>query len=221
MPDAPPAAPEPQRTRTARIAAVAVLVVLGAVIVGSAIRTVSSRPKIVREPVRSAIERFGIDRASDPRLPAPPIELRGLDGARVSLAEARGQVVFVNFWATWCPPCRDEMPSMVALGQDLSSRFPGRFKMIAVSVDEDLAAVRSYFAAPPFGGPPGAVAVAHDADQAVTRAYYAQARGFAPDLKFPETYIVDKTGRLVAYVVGPRNWADPAARAFLEALIRS
>jgi hypothetical protein len=93
--------------------------------------------------------------------------------------------------------------------------------MIAVSVDEDLAVVRSYFSSPPFAGPPGSLAIAHDADQTVTRAYYAQARGFAPDIKFPETYIVDKAGRLVAYVVGPRNWSDPAARAFLEALIRS
>jgi thiol-disulfide isomerase/thioredoxin len=184
-------------------------------------QTVASRPQLVREPVVSAIERFGIDRAKDPGLAAPPIELAALDGSRASLAAARGQVVFVNFWATWCPPCRDEMPSMVALGQDLASRYPGQFRMFAVTVDEDLADVRSYFAAPPFSGPPGAMTIAHDADQAVTRAYYAQARGFVPDLKFPETYIVDKAGRLVAYVVGPRDWSDPAARAFLEALIRS
>jgi hypothetical protein len=93
--------------------------------------------------------------------------------------------------------------------------------MLAVSVDDDLAAVRSFFAAPPFGGAPPGLAIARDAEQAVTRAYYTQARGFTPDLKFPETYIVDKSGRLVAYVVGPRDWSDPAARAFLEALIRS
>ncbi len=221
---APSPSPEPAPRPTsgkAKLVGVALAVVLGGVIIGSAIRTLQSRPEIVRQPVVSAIERFGIDRAKDPRLPAPPIELAALDGSRVSLAAARGQVVFVNFWATWCPPCRDEMPSMVALGQDLASRYPGQFKMIAVSVDEDLAAIRSYFTAPPFAGPPGALTIARDADQAVTRAYYAQARGFAPDIKFPETYIVDKAGRLVAYVVGPRDWSDPAARAFLEALIRS
>lgn len=110
---------------------------------------------------------------------------------------------------------------MVALGEELAARYPGRFKMIAVTVDEDLAVVRSFFAAPPFSGPPGALSIVQDTDQAVTKAYYAQARGFTPDLKFPETYIVDKAGRLVAYVVGPRDWSDPAARAFLEALIRS
>jgi thiol-disulfide isomerase/thioredoxin len=129
--------------------------------------------------------------------------------------------VFVNFWATWCPPCRDEMPSMISLGQQLAARYPGQFKMIAVSVDDDLADVRSYFAAPPFAGPPGGMTVVHDADKSVTKAYFTQARGFVPDLMFPETYIVDKTGRLVAYIVGPRDWSDPTARAFLEALIRS
>ncbi len=213
--------PAPSPSRRAKIAGAAVAAVLLGLFAWQTYQTVSSRPEIVREPVRNAVARFGIDRASDPRLPAPPIELATLDGSRVSLAAARGQVVFVNFWATWCPPCREEMPSMLALGQALASRFPGRFKMIAVTVDEDLAAVRSYFSAPPFSGPPPGLAVAHDADQAVTRAYYAQARGFAPDLKFPETYIVDKAGRLVAYVVGPRDWSDPAAREFLEALIRS
>ncbi len=211
----------PPSSRRAKIVGAAVAVVLLALFAWQTYETVSSRPKMVREPVVSAIERFGIDRAKDPRLPAPPIELATLDGAKVSLAAARGQVVFVNFWATWCPPCRDEMPSMVSLGQDLASRYPGQFKMIAVSVDEDLDQVRSYFTSPPFSGPPGTLAIAHDADQSVTRAYYAQARGFTPDIKFPETYIVDKAGRLVAYVVGPRDWSDPAARAFLEALIRS
>jgi thiol-disulfide isomerase/thioredoxin len=212
---------DPSPSRRAKVAGAAVAAVLLALFAWQTYETLSSRPKIVREPVRSPIERFGIDRANDPRLAAPPIELAALDGSKVSLAAARGQVVFVNFWATWCPPCRDEMPSMVALGQDLASRYPGQFKMIAVTVDEDLAAVRSYFAAPPFAGPPGSMAIAHDVDQTVTRAYYAQARGFVPDIKFPETYIVDKAGRLVAYVVGPRDWSDPAARAFLEALIRS
>jgi thiol-disulfide isomerase/thioredoxin len=211
----------PPSSRRAKIVGAAVAAVLLALFAWQTYETVSSRPKIVRERAVSAIERFGVDRAKDPRLPAPPIELTALDGSKVSLAAARGQVVFVNFWATWCPPCRDEMPSMVSLGQDLASRYPGQFKMIAVTVDEDLDAVRSYFTSPPFSGPPGTLAIAHDADQSVTRSYYAQARGFAPDIKFPETYIVDKAGRLVAYVVGPRDWSDPAARAFLEALIRS
>lgn len=152
--------------------------------------------------------------------PAPPLELEAI-GGRFSLAGARGKLVFVNFWATWCPPCRDEMPSMLRLGQELTERHPGRFKMVAISVDEGMDPVKEYFAAPPFAGAPRGVTVAFDADQTVTRAYYCTARGFCPDLKFPETYIVDRDGRLVAYVVGPRDWSHPAAKAFLEQLIGS
>jgi thiol-disulfide isomerase/thioredoxin len=158
---------------------------------------------------------FGIDRAD---VPAPPIETPTLGGGRFSLAATRGQVVFVNFWATWCAPCREEMPSMVRLGQELERAHPGRFKMVAVSVDEAAEPIGEFFAGPP---PPGLV-VALDPDQLVTRAYYCTARGRCPDsMKFPETYIVDGSGRLVAYVVGPRDWARPEARLFLERLLGS
>lgn len=205
----------------ARVAGVAAAVVLLALFGWQTYRTVSTRPEVVSRPSRSAIEEFGIDRARDPSAPAPALELGALDGSRFSLAALRGQVVFVNFWATWCPPCRDELPSMVRLGQELAARYPGQFRMVAVTVDEDLALVRDFFAAPPFKGAPEGLVIAHDADQSATRAYYCSARGVCPDLKFPETYIVDKAGRLVAYVVGPRDWAHPGAKAFLEALIRS
>ncbi len=222
MPGPKPEPAAPARSRGLRIAGVVAFAALAAVILATALQRPAPAPQPPPRPApQGPVERFGIDRAKDPSLPAPPIELRGLDGSRVSLADARGQVVFVNFWATWCPPCRDEMPSMVALGQQLAAAHPGQFKMIAVSVDDDLADVRKYFAAPPFAGPPGGMTVAHDADKSVTKAYFTQARGFVPDLMFPETYIVDKTGRLVAYIVGPRDWSDPTARAFLEALIRS
>jgi thiol-disulfide isomerase/thioredoxin len=217
----PEAGPSPKRASPARAAGVAVAVLLLALFAWQTWRTLSTRPTIVRQPSRSAVEEFGVDRARDPSAPAPAIELAALDGSRFSLASARGQVVFVNFWATWCPPCREEMPSMLRLARDLEARYPGRFKMVAVSVDEDLAAVRAYFGAPPFSGAPAGVTIAHDPDQAVTKAYYCTARGSCPDLKFPETYIVDKAGRLVAYVVGPRDWDHPGARQLLEALLRS
>ncbi len=205
----------------AKVAGAAAAAVLLALFAWQTYRTVSGRPEVVSRPSRSAIEEFGIDRARDPASPAPALELAALDGSRFSLASLRGQVVFVNFWATWCPPCREELPSMVQLGQELTARYPGQFRMVAVTVDEDLALVKDFFAAPPFSGAPAVLTIAHDADQSATKAYYCTARGVCPDIKFPETYIVDKAGRLVAYVVGPRDWAHPGARAFLEALIRS
>src|SRR6266542_3911399 len=97
---------------------------------------------------------------------ATPLDLVALDGSRLSLAALRGQVVFVNFWATWCPPCREEMPSMVRLGQELARRHPGKFAMVAVSVDDGWAPVREYFAAPPFFGAPSSLSVVLDDRQA-------------------------------------------------------
>jgi thiol-disulfide isomerase/thioredoxin len=172
-------------------------------------------------PPASAAEiaAFGIDRAA--AVPAPPLELVAMDGSRLSLAAMKGQVVFVNFWATWCPPCRAEMPSMLALGKELEARYPGKFRMVAVSVDEGWSPVKEFFQAPPYMGSTQGLTVALDADQRTTIAYYCAARGGCPDsYKFPETYIVGKDGRLVAYVVGPRNWSVPAARTFLEQIIR-
>ena len=176
--------------------------------------------RLVTQPAleRAAILGFGVDRTD---VPAPAIELEALDGSRFSLAQAKGQVVFVNFWATWCPPCREEMPSMLRLGRELEAKYPGKFRMVAVSVDESWSPVKEFFAAPPYFGKPG-LAVALDPEQVATRAYYCGARrGACPDLKFPESYIVDKEGRLVAFVVGPRDWSDPSARLLLESLIGS
>jgi thiol-disulfide isomerase/thioredoxin len=156
---------------------------------------------------------FGID-LSD--APAPPMAVQGPDGRPIVLTQFKGEVVFVNFWATWCPPCVEEMPSMVRLGQDLQRRYPNKFRMVAVSVDESWEEVTQFFG----GQPPPGLLVVRDPEQVATRAYYCTARGTCPDsLKFPETYIVDREGRLVAYIVGPRDWSDPAARMFLERLI--
>ena len=164
-----------------------------------------------------ALADFGIDLAN---APAPPLDLAAIDGSRFSLTAARGQVVFVNFWATWCPPCRAEMPTMLAMGRELERLHPGKFKMVAVSVDETWNPVNEFFAAPPYMGSTAGMTVALDPDQKATVAYYCAARGGCPDsYKFPESYIVDKAGRLVSYVVGPRNWSIPTARAYLEQLI--
>jgi thiol-disulfide isomerase/thioredoxin len=149
-------------------------------------------------------------------IPAPELGLETRDGRRLTLASLRGQVVFVNFWATWCPPCRDEMPSMLRLGRELSGRYPGRFTMLAVSVDEGWEPIGEFFG----GAVPPELVVALDRDQSATRAYYCSARGGCPrDFKFPETYVVDPSGRLVAFVVGPRNWSEEAPRRFFGRLL--
>jgi thiol-disulfide isomerase/thioredoxin len=215
MPDARSTGPETPRS-PARLAVIVAAVAAAVGIAGwQAYEALVARPAREADRARRAELVFGVDRAN---APAPPIELPTLDGGRFSLAASRGQVVFVNFWATWCPPCREEMPSMVRLGQELERAHPGKFRMVAVSVDDGWEPVGAYFRGPP---PPG-LAVSLDTDMLVTRAYYCAARGGCPDsYKFPETYIVDPTGRLVAYVVGPRDWSMPEARQFLERLIGS
>jgi thiol-disulfide isomerase/thioredoxin len=154
---------------------------------------------------------------------APPLVLPTIDGGRVDLAGLKGQVVFVNFWATWCPPCAKEMPSMVKLGRELTARHPGRFRMVAVSVDESSDLVRSFFKSPAQGGQlPAGVTVALDPEaRQVVRPWYCTGRGAcaADDVKFPESYIVDRSGRIAAYVIGDMDWSEPSARVFLEQLI--
>jgi len=158
---------------------------------------------------------FDISRVTPP-VAAPTFQAQTADGRPFTLAELKGQVVFLNFWATWCPPCREEMPSMVQLGRELSERYPGRFRMVAVSVDDGWPEVGQFFA----GRLPPGLTVVRDGDQSVTRSYYCAARGACPEsYKFPETYILDASGKLVAYVVGPRDWNAPVAKAFLQRLL--
>ena len=111
---------------------------------------------------------------------------------------------------------------MMALGRELEARHPGKFRMVAISVDEGWDPVRAFFAGPPYAGATSPLTVVLDhPDQGTTLAYYCAARGGCPgEYKFPESYIVDGRGKLVAYVVGPRDWSDPRPRAYLEDLLR-
>ena len=202
--------------RSVRPAARAVATLAAAAILASLAACKESRPAVSQ----AELDRFGIERSAS--VPAPSIELISLDGTRFSLESAKGQVVFVNFWATWCPPCRTEMPSMLALGRELEAKYPGKFRMVAVSVDETWDPVREFISAPPYMGSTAGATVVLDADQSVTTRYYCAARGGCPDsYKFPESYIVGKDGKLVSMVIGPREWSVPVARAYLEQLIGS
>lgn len=112
-------------------------------------------------------------------------------GAEVSLAGLRGHVVLVNFWATWCKPCEDEMPSMEQLYRRLA---PKGFELIAVSVDEETAPVAEFQRRLSITFP-----IALDPQQATSRLY--QTTGF------PESLLVDRNGIIVERYVGPRDWS--------------
>ncbi|MFN2367012.1 MAG: peroxiredoxin family protein [Desulfurivibrionaceae bacterium] len=131
--------------------------------------------------------------------PAPDFELLDIEGNLWKLSELKGQVVFVNFWATWCPPCREEMPAM----QELYEAMPDdRFKMLAILNNDDpnLAAIfaeKNGFEFPILVDPASEIGNAYG----ITGV--------------PETYIVDKEGILRQKYLGPREWSSPKAQQML------
>jgi peroxiredoxin len=126
-------------------------------------------------------------------MPAPDFTLPDLEGKLKNLADFRGRVVVLNFWATWCPPCIDEMPSLERLHQAMADRGVA---VIAVSVDERFSDVPAFVEKFDL-----TFSVLYDEGKKVSRKYQT--------FKYPETYILDREGRLKSKVVGPRDWAAP------------
>ena len=126
---------------------------------------------------------------------APALKLKGLDGAAHDLARFKGRVVLINFWATWCPPCRREMPSMQRLSQALEGEA---FSVLAVDVGED-------------GDTIDAFTSQFDTTLTFpilldTRSRTMQAWNVAG---LPTTFLVDKQGRIVASAIGGREFDHP------------
>ncbi|MDX1765127.1 MAG: TlpA disulfide reductase family protein [bacterium] len=135
--------------------------------------------------------------------PAPDIVVQQLDGQEVRLSDYRGNVVFLNFWATWCPPCREEMPSM----ERLHAAMKGRpFVMLAVSVDSDRDMVERFNKMFPYSFP-----ILWDSTQKASLQY--QTTGV------PETFIIAPDGTLVYKVIGPDDWSTPENFSALEKLL--
>jgi peroxiredoxin len=138
-------------------------------------------------------------------LRAPNFSLPGLDGRMVSLTDYKGKVVLLNIWATWCPPCVEEMPSMEKLYQELKGEG---FKILAVSIDESgVQDVLPFMKKHKLSFP-----ALIDSKGTLKELY--QTTGV------PESFIIDKDGILVEKVIGPRNWAVPEAIGFFRNLIR-
>jgi len=130
-----------------------------------------------------------------PGVPAPGFDLPRVGGeGALSLADLRGQVVLVNFWATWCKPCEDEMPAMERLYRRLGG---DDFELVAVSVDTGVEEVEAFRERLGLSFP-----IVHDPQKQAARAYQA--------FRFPETVLVDRRGVVVARFIGPREWDAPA-----------
>lgn len=131
--------------------------------------------------------------------PAPDFTLQDTTGRIWQLSELKGQVVFVNFWATWCPPCREEMPAM----QKLFEVMPrDRFKMLAILSNDSPQLAANFAKKGGFNFPILIDPVSET----------AQAYGITG---VPETYIVDKQGILRQKYLGPRDWNSEVAQQML------
>jgi peroxiredoxin len=134
---------------------------------------------------------------------AADFTLRDLDGKEHKLSDYRGKVVFLNFWATWCPPCRAEMPSMERLNEVLGGKD---FVMLAVNVDENIKDLETFVKETPH-----TFTVLSDADAKIQKLYKV--------FKFPETFVIDRQGQIVQHIVGARDWSSTQALQFLNSQI--
>lgn len=137
----------------------------------------------------------------DPRRPLPDATIADADGEAVSFDEFRGQVVLLNFWATWCVPCKREMPALDRLQAAMGG---ADFQVVTVSVDRQGAAV-----AAPWLEENGLanLPLYVDAGSEALRAFGA--RGL------PTTYIIDRAGRIAGMIEGAAEWDSPEARSLI------
>jgi thiol-disulfide isomerase/thioredoxin len=154
--------------------------------------------------------------------PAPRVMVTGLADTPAELAPQSGKVLLVAFWATWCGACRTEIPGLMALGRALEARHPGQFRVVGVSMDQELGTVKAYLRQLPRRGPPSWTVFLDSPDQTALATYYATARAadIPDEYQLPQAYVIDRAGALIGWLEGPRDWSNPAARAYLESLLR-
>ena len=135
----------------------------------------------------------------------PALSLQGIDGKQVPLASFRGKLVVLNVWATWCPPCRKELPSLQRLSLSLDK---GRFVIVGLSLDQDNVAVREYL---------------HD--RGVTYVNFLDrnldiAKNVLGMKAYPDTFFIGPDGTLLGRVVGAIDWDNSRMLQALESAYR-
>jgi thiol-disulfide isomerase/thioredoxin len=133
----------------------------------------------------------------------PPLALPDLEGRELRLENFRGRVVLVNFWATWCEPCREEMPSMNRLRASLAGQ---PFEVLAVNLGEPETRVRRFMEQVPLDFP-----VLLDRENAAARAWRARV--------LPASYVVGPDGRIRYAAIGGLDWSQEAVRKRIVALL--
>jgi peroxiredoxin len=136
---------------------------------------------------------------------APGFNLPALDGRPVDLGAYRGKIVLLNFWATWCGPCVQEMPSLERLHRTLG---PEGLAVVTVSTDEDEAALQQFVK-----------------QYALTMPVLRDPGGRGPAARYhttgyPETFVLDRAGLLLQHTVGPAEWDSPEALDYFRGLLK-
>ncbi len=134
----------------------------------------------------------------------PQFELEDLSGNKVSLKDYKGKIVFLNFWASWCPACRIEMPSMEKLWQKFKDKD---FVIVAVDLGEPKEKVLSFIKQNKLTFP-----VLLDKKQKTMRPYQITA--------IPTTYIIDRDGKIIGKAIGAREWDKEESIKLFEFLLK-
>ncbi|UCE51408.1 MAG: TlpA family protein disulfide reductase [Desulfobacterales bacterium] len=140
----------------------------------------------------------------DEKVKAQNFILKDLNGSEVSLEDYRGKIILINFWATWCLPCRIEMPSM----EKLYTRFKNDgFTILAIDMQEDADSVKAFKEKYKLNFP-----ILLDSDGSVGQ-YYGV-------ISIPTTYLVDREGYIIAGALGARDWAAENAFMLINQLLQ-
>jgi len=135
---------------------------------------------------------------------APAFRLMSENGQPTQLADFRGKFLILNFWATWCPPCVQEIPSLNQFHKKWSSRG---VVVLGVSVDRDLEVYQKFLQKAQVQ-----FLSVRDPERKVSRLYGT--------FKYPESYFIDPQGKVVHKIIGPADWTDPKMFDYLEQLLR-
>ena len=178
--------------------AIALLFIIGLALLLLKPNNLSDRAKVDTD----SVDALGVVRF-DKKIMAPSFALKDLNGSEVRLDDLRGKIVFLNFWATWCPPCREEMPSMEKLYGEFKNRD---FTMLAIDLREDVLKVKTYKEESGLTFP-----ILLDSDGSVGLEYGV--------ISIPTTYVVDREGYLIGGALGARDWSSPEAFELINQLL--
>ena len=161
------------------------------------------RRKVPESDKMDLFTRLRVQKFEEPVV-APDFTPKDLKGTQVTLKNFKGRVVFLNFWATWCPPCRREMPSMERLYKQLKDRD---FTMLAVDMQESEKRVRAFISEFSLSFP-----ALLDLNGDISSLYGI--------VGLPTTYIIDREGKIIGKAVGPRDWSSQESKQLFQSLLK-